>query len=106
MAYHADRAIADLRQDHLYDFAPRFAAFAVCRIFFVARLIYRILPCRQPLCEHRVFCFFNKQRKQKRIQTRMAASHFYFPFERDLLLHSSALSNADEQNAKADFPCG
>ena len=103
MAYHADRAIADLRQDHLYDFAPRFAAFAVCRFFSVARFVHRILPCRQPLCESRIFCFFNKQRKQKRIQTRMAASRFYFSAERNLLLHISTLSNANEQNAKADF---
>ena len=104
MAYHADRAIADLRQDHFYDFAAHFAAFAVYRIFSVARFVHRILPCRQPLCERRIFRFFNKSRKQKRIQTRMAASHLYFSFERDMLLHFSTLSNADEQNAKADFP--
>ena len=106
MAYHADRAVADLRQARLYDSAARFAAFAVCRFFSMARFVHRILPCRQPLCEHRIFRFFNKPGKQKRIQTRMAASHFYFPFERDLLLHFSALSNTDEQNAKADFPRG
>ena len=106
MAYHADRAIADLRQDHLYDSAARFAAFAVCRFFSMARFIHRILPYRQPFCEHRVFCFFNKSGKQKRIQTRMAPSDLYFPFERNLLLHFSTLSNADEQNAKADFPRG
>ena len=106
MAYHADRAVADLRQARLYDSAARFAAFAVCRFFSVARFIHRILPCRQPLCERRVFCLFNKPGKQKRIQTRMAASDLYLPVERNLLLYFSTLSNADEQNAKADFPRG
>ena len=106
MAYHADRAIADLRQDHFYDFAAHFAAFAVYRIFSVARFVHRILPCRQPLCKSRIFCFFNKQRKQKRIQTRMAASDLYLSPKRNLLLHFSTLSNADEQDAKADFPRG
>ena len=106
MAYHADRAVADLRQARLYDSAARFAAFAVCRFFSMARFVHRILPCRQPLCESRIFCFFNKQRKQKRIQTRMAASDLYLSPKWNLLLHFSTLSNADEQNAKADFPRG